>query len=395
MISLANVLTDLYLSLAALIGLSILHMTLSGDDPLIRRFVFGVRVTMLLFAGRALVVLTGGEAFRFLVMLAAGLIPLAVLLLTEGLLRRHAPGWAKGTVATGAVFFSVLSLFPSEWLDPLRLWVLFFFQVISFGLCGWLVVNRDKSSLSGAENVAVVRLALSILLFVPMIVVDFGTILLGVPVQISALGVLVLCWLALSLGNDTEGQRSTIVALGYSVAAALGSGMLLGTIIGAGRNGFILGIVIVLAAILLVMIAVDARRQQSARQSLTILRHLAEGPVDDPIRFLRGLQGFPKVEGAVIIEQDDLTDLRQSVLKDILNATPVLRRSDPLPSDPEHAEHVEHIFVRFAASHVLQVSKSPMRLVALSMPSLAASPHAELEVQVVQRMAALIGELRS
>jgi len=91
MTPIANVLTDLYLSLAALVGLIILHMTLTRDDALTRRFRFTIRVTMLLFAGRALVVLTGGEAFRFLVMLGAGLIPLSVLLLTEGLLRRQSP----------------------------------------------------------------------------------------------------------------------------------------------------------------------------------------------------------------------------------------------------------------------------------------------------------------
>ena len=65
MIAAANVLTDLYLSIAALIGLTILHGTLikrAADDLLVRRLVFGLRVGMMLFAGRALIVLTGGTA---------------------------------------------------------------------------------------------------------------------------------------------------------------------------------------------------------------------------------------------------------------------------------------------------------------------------------------------
>jgi len=56
----------LYLSLAALIGLLVLHNSLraqSGDDPLNRRFLFGVRVTMAVFVGRALAVLTADGIF--------------------------------------------------------------------------------------------------------------------------------------------------------------------------------------------------------------------------------------------------------------------------------------------------------------------------------------------
>ena len=395
MIPFANVLTDLYLSVAALLGLSILYLTLRKDDPLTRRFAFAVRATMLLFLGRALVVLTGGEAFRFLVLLGASLIPLAVLILTEGLLRRHAPAWAKALVAGGSATFVLLSFVPTEWIDPVRLWGLFLFQIIVFAICGWLVMDRDKATLSGTENISVVRLALSILFFIPMIVVDFGTIILGVPVQISAIGVLTLCWLALTLGSDNEGQRTTVMSLFYAVSIAILPGLLLGALMGGGMNAFVLSVAISLASILLVMIAIDARRQRSAKQSLTIMRHLAEGPTDDPMAFLRGLQGFPRVEGAAIVEASELAGLEVKVLNALFRKAPVLRRVDFAQLDPAEAEHAEHLLERFAASHIMLVDHSPIRLVALSMPSLAASPLAELEVQVVQRMAALIAERRT
>ncbi|MDG1863399.1 MAG: hypothetical protein P8J02_09390 [Yoonia sp.] len=51
MIAAANILTDLYLSLAALAGLVILQVSLKAgvpDDPLVRRLVFGLRVGMML-----------------------------------------------------------------------------------------------------------------------------------------------------------------------------------------------------------------------------------------------------------------------------------------------------------------------------------------------------------
>ena len=83
---------DLALSLAALAGLFVLDRVLraaGARDPLIRRFRFGLAAIMLVFLGRALAGLAGWGWLRSVEYVGAGLIPLSVLLLTEGLLRRH------------------------------------------------------------------------------------------------------------------------------------------------------------------------------------------------------------------------------------------------------------------------------------------------------------------
>ncbi len=110
-------LADLFLSLSALIGLAALHRAISARgrrEPLNRRFIGGIRITMLLFAGRALEILTGFAGFRVLVLLAAALIPVAVLVLTEGLLRRHAPRGVKYAVGAGAIIFGLAAFVPSR-----------------------------------------------------------------------------------------------------------------------------------------------------------------------------------------------------------------------------------------------------------------------------------------
>lgn len=132
MITAATLLVQLFLSSAALLGLFVLRGVLIARDPwdpINRRFIFGVQVTMLLFIGRILMITTGIEAFRILVLLAAGLIPLAVLLLTEGLLRRHAPPLIKLFVAGGAVIASGSAFWYSGSIDPLRLFALLGFQL--------------------------------------------------------------------------------------------------------------------------------------------------------------------------------------------------------------------------------------------------------------------------
>ena len=55
MIAAATILTQLFLSCAALLGLYVLQSVLvrrDATDPINRRFLFGIRVTMVLFAGR-------------------------------------------------------------------------------------------------------------------------------------------------------------------------------------------------------------------------------------------------------------------------------------------------------------------------------------------------------
>jgi lysylphosphatidylglycerol synthetase-like protein (DUF2156 family) len=75
----------------------------------------------MLFAGRALLILTGLDFFRFFILLGATLIPVSVLLLAEGLLRRHATRWVKVWVMCGTIVFSIQSFWWSDSIDPLRL----------------------------------------------------------------------------------------------------------------------------------------------------------------------------------------------------------------------------------------------------------------------------------
>ncbi|SEW18328.1 hypothetical protein SAMN04488515_1456 [Cognatiyoonia koreensis] len=393
MISSASILAHLFLSLAAVVGLALLHSSLrsqSPDDPLTRRFVFGVRVTMAIFIGRALVVLTGGQFGIALVSVAAAFVPLAVLLLTEGLLRRHAPGWLKAFGGIGAGVFTILGLIPAMWASGLYNIALVGFQVIGLALCGWMVWQRDRASLSNSENQTATRLALSLFLLVPMIAADYAMVFLRMPVQISALGVLVLCWLAVGLGQATSGMRGVLLGFAILTGVSLGTGAFIGWMMAGSREAIILGAAVTMAAVFVVAIYFDARQQRTAGQSLSLLRHMAEGPQDSALTFLTGLRDHPAVEGALVIGGRELADLDSDTLDRVFSLAPVLRRTDPPMDDPVLVDHVEALFTRYQASHILQVSAKPRRLIALAMPPLGVSMQTEFELQAVQRMAALI-----
>ncbi len=391
MIAAAPYLTDLFLSMSALVGLGVLHHTITSRDvadPINRRFLFGVRVTMLLFAGRALVVVTGGHGFRALVLLAAALIPLAVILLAEGLLRRHAHPAAKLAVAVGTVGFAVLAFFPAGVVDPDRLWGMLAFQVGAFVIAGWMIVQRDRTSLSQAENRMAVRLGLSLILLIPLAAADFLIVQVGLPVQVSPLAVLFLGWLAISLGRAQSGTVAMSGFLVVAVAAVLAGG-LIAVLAGLDRSGAIQVTAICIAAMLAATVFNDASVLRAEARNLSLLRFLA-GRGDDPVDFLRGLQSHPLVDGAVLIEGAALSDLDAPVLGRIFAAAPVLRRAAPPSLGGVEDDHIAHLFNRYAATHVLLVRVDPLLLIALSLPGLAASPVAELELQAVQRMAVLM-----
>lgn len=394
MISTASDWGHLYLSLAAVTGLMLLHNNLStqgGHEPLNRRFIFGVRVTMAIFVGRALVVLTGEGIFGgIIVSIAAALVPLAVILLTEGLLRRHAPGLVKTFAVGGALIFGTLGVIPPLWDWPVFSIGLVAFQVIGLALCGAMVATRDKDSLSGAENDTATRLALSLILLVPMIAADYAMVWLRMPVQISALGVLVMCWLAVGLGTQGVDHRGVIIRFVLLVLVSAGTGAFLGWINTPSRESMILGAAIVMAGFLVVAIYFDARGQRAAGQSLSLLRHMAEGPGENALAFLTGLRNHPAVDGALVIGARELADFDAGVLDQVFAARPVIRRSDPAMADPGQADHIAALFARYEASHILQVSAAPRRLIALSMPALGLTAQVEYELQAVQRMAALI-----
>jgi hypothetical protein len=394
MIAAAPILMQIVLSASALLGLYALQNLLARRDPwdpVARRFLFGIRVTMLLFLGRILTVVTGAELFRILTLLGAALIPLAVILLTEALLRRHAPPAIKAVMALGTVIFTLSAFWYGQSIDPARLSALLAFQMLGFVLSGWLIIMRDKAALSGVENAMVLRLGLSLLLFIPLAAGDFLMLQIGLPVQFSALAVLILCWLAIGLGRSAQGVGQTIWQLVLMLGAGAGFGGLVGLLTGGGPDAVLMAMAAVIAALFVVAIITDSRALWQEDQALGLLRYLAQEQHTDPVRFLQGLQDHPQIADVTVIDPAALSGLQMDVLARIFAQCPVLRRSDPPSLGPVADDHLGWLFDRYGASHILLASQRPFVLVALSMPSLGQSPGAELELQIVQRMAALKG----
>ncbi|WP_104666802.1 hypothetical protein [Ensifer adhaerens] len=389
------IVADSFVSLAALGGLIVLIgviRSLNATSPLNRRFLFGLQVLAALMASRVLAWWTDLYIFKAATIITAGLVPLATVLLAEGLLRRHAPRTTKWIAAGGAITFFALAFLPAAIAEPWRVALLFVYQLVTFALAGHMTVTRDRASLSKAENQAIDRIALSLLLILPLLVTDFRSVYIDQPVRLGGVAILFLCWLLISLGQRAVGHRDTVVSFVILLSVALLAAIVIGVENRLEPAALVRAGSVILSAALLGVIWKDSisLRMEQRRQSL--IRHLAEDSIDDTLGFLKELQKHPLVDGALLIGEDELSELDLPVIKALFAARPLLRASEVDSLSQADAEQLAWLLEKYEATHVMLVSNHPFRLTALNMPSVSATPGAEIELKVVQRMAVLISE---
>ena len=171
-----ELIADAVVSLTSLIGLALFGQVLRLEQPrptVTRRFLFAIQIVAAIMAARLLQWMTGWQEIGRLTFVFASLVPLASLLVAEALLRRHAPPILKLLVAGGALTLSFVGLLASRDYALAALISLAVFQTLMFIALGALILSRDRSSLSPAENKTIDRLALSLILILPLALADF------------------------------------------------------------------------------------------------------------------------------------------------------------------------------------------------------------------------------
>jgi hypothetical protein len=390
----ASLIADCFVSLAAFCGLLMFMAHVPKGEqasPLGRRILFGMSVLAVLMLARVLLWLTGLGVFSLMTLTAAACVPLSALLLTEGLLRRHAPRVLKLFVAAGTLLFALLAWLPVQWVNPERLLALFAFQFGALAAIGWVVVMRDRSSLSARENISIDRLALSLLVILPLLASDFQLGTGRWPVRLGGIGILVLCWLGLSLNRPTMRHRDTLttgLVLLFAAALATAAVALITTLTGPA---FLQVFAVFLAAILMTAVYGETVKIRGEGRRDGVLRHLATADTSDFARFLAGLMSHPNLQGGVVLNTSDLGDFNQSELASLFAANPVRTRADLKGKlGASESEQLGWLLERFEATHILLIREQPLTLLALAMPDITHSAGALTELTALQRMCVLI-----
>ena len=142
-----GVTADSIVNLCGAIGVSVAMVALHRRDPripLTRRLLFLLGVVAVLFFTRGVAWWTESEWLDWLSLIPAALVPLGALIVTEGILRRHAPRAVKIVAVLGAILLGLGAVFRPEQFATAYSIALSLFQFAGFLVCAWLLAMRDR-----------------------------------------------------------------------------------------------------------------------------------------------------------------------------------------------------------------------------------------------------------
>ena len=140
----SGVIADSIVNLCGAIGLGVAMFALYRRDPrspLTQRLLVMLGIAAMLFLTRGIAWWTGSVWLDRLSLIPAAAVPLGALIVTEGILRRHAPRAIKIVALAGAVLFGLGGVFGLESYPD----ILFDRAVVvsTRGICGLRMVAGD------------------------------------------------------------------------------------------------------------------------------------------------------------------------------------------------------------------------------------------------------------
>ena len=332
-------------------------------------------------------------------LLPATLLPLAMTLFVEGLLRRHVSRWIKW-IAVGATTMAATTTIVVRALsadDPRPNYVLLASLLLMMGVLGVVVERRDRASLSRSENGLVRAILLVTLFALPLVATDFRFDIGWPTPRLGTIGTLLFCytllrrpqehvrlgWWARDVGRLL--LRAGVVCLLLLIALRTAPRELLAPL-------FALATALVLAA----AIADRLTQTNVSRTEVALLRWLARPPATSLHGFVRELHHLPLTADALVIEAQDLVMYDHGALCAALaTGKPVhslarLREERAVSTErraaaARGADQLTDLLERTEMTHVALLSNRPLRLLLANIPELPGAADAELALGAVVR----------
>ena len=344
-------------------------------------------------------------------MLPATLLPIAMTLFVEGLMRRHVARWIKwlAVIATIVSATTTLVLRALSDTDPRPNYVLLASLLLMMGVLGVTLARRDRASLSRSENGLVRACLLVTLLALPLVATDFH-IDLGWPTpRLGTIGTLLFCYTLLR--RPQEHVRLSWWALDVGrllLRAGVVCLLLLVALRTAPRELFAPLLALATTLVLAVAIADRLTHANVSRTEVALLRWLARPPARSLHGFVRELHHLSLTADALVIGDGDLAPYDHDALRAALGTgKPVhslarLREERAMSTErrasaARGADQLTDLLERTEMSHVGLLSSHPLWLLLANIPELPGAAEAELALGAVLRhgQLAVAGESRA
>jgi hypothetical protein len=391
-----SIVADSVVNLSATIGIATAMIALSRRDPrgpLTKRLMFVLGVAAVLFLLRGIAWWSGSGWLDRVSLLPAASVPLGALVLTEGMLRRHAPRMVKIAALVGAILLGLLGAFGPDDLDGPYSVALSSFQLLGLATCAWLLARRDRTMLQPSENRGIGRLAFGALLVMPFIVTDFRVLAPNIPVRLGAFGALLVVTAVVIAGGGAQTRRQEVMlsAVRLATAALLGAAAacITGDVDAAQIMRFC---TVAMSGVLTIGLMTDTLRAYFEAREPGVLNSVAASAAQSRQQLLTELARHPMFESAQRLTEDQLAAYDPALLRGFLSTRRVLRRSEQpwgLASSDPAVERMASLITAYGATHVVILSHDPIDLIAIAVPVIFADPATETALSLVRRLLAL------
>jgi hypothetical protein len=358
-------------------------------------FLFGT-VFLVLFV-RGFWWLERAPALGRLVFAASTLLPLAITLFVEQVLRRHHPFWLKVFAALTTIVFFVWNL--ATWLPGSATGLVAFLGcfVVTLGASGVLLVRERGGELGEREASIASALVFAACLGIPLAVTDFREEITAIPVRLGALGPLILIYALLtveSAGRLSMPLWARVGAMALFAAALAGAFALVQVGPGpAWPDALLRGLPVAAAWVLVSAILNRMMALHAESRAGSFLRWLLHARLESLDGFLVSLRRLSLAADYVALRADDLRAYRVDRLFELPEAkrgplSVALARS--WIRDEQHldeAEQLVDLFTRHQMTHALLVSVEPPLVILLQLPQATDRFIGEVRAGVIQRIA--------
>jgi hypothetical protein len=391
----SGVIADSIVNLCGAIGLTVAMVTLHRRDarsPLTRRLLLALGVIAMLFFVRGAAWWSGNAMLDRISLIPAALIPLGALIVTEGILRRHAPRQVKIVIVLGGIGLGLGGALGLGRFATLYFVLLSLFQLAGFATCGWLLATRDRAMLMASENRSIGRLAVGALIVIPFIATDFQVLAPDIPVRLGALGALLVVTAILIAGGGAETRRQALLmtALRLSSSALLGAAAAFVSPDVDSAQIMRFG-AIAISGVLTIGLMVDALRAYFESQVPGVLDSVAASPARTREQLIAELARHPIFESARRYRENELAAYDPPMLRDFLSTRRVLRRAEApwgLTSSDPAVERAVSLMAANSATHLIILSHDPIDVIVLAVPVISADPATETALALVRRLLA-------
>jgi hypothetical protein len=358
------------------------------------RFLMGTLAAMCLLRGFSWL-RPESVGIGYLVSVPNSLLPLAMTLFVEGLLRRHVPRWMKWVATAATVIAFMVTVLPlihsGERTGALVRFTLLGALMVTMVSLAVVLARTDRSSLSRSEHALIRICVLVAALAVPLAVTDFRAVISWLTVRMGTLGALLLCYSILG-----RPQNATLAGWLRDVSRLVFRGLLVSVLLVVAlqtvRAADLMPVSVLAIAVVFALAVWDRLRNLDAMSGDSeLLEWLAREPPASRDAFAVDLRSLRLTVDAVVVGDGALAmydhdaiarAFPPGVVVQSLGRLRALQEGEALTA--RGADDLSDLLEKRGATHVGLLSSAPLFLLVITVPHVG-SRDIELAISAVVR----------